>query len=177
MKILAVLFKMKLFAQVNTFTVDKKWVKIHIKQDTHQQVKLNWIYLHNLYNAMKFKAWLIILLIVGLRFCKKSDISIAKVNKLQTYNYLINQTSIKKADANILWGWMVIQAFHISSLKLRILWPYIAMTGKSPNTSADILHHKELLEIRIPIMENLYDVKFLIKGARPITANSKATSS
>lgn len=51
------------------------------------------------------------------------------------------------------------------------------MTGKSPNTSADILHHKELLEIRIPIMENLYDVKFLIKGARPITANSKATSS
>ena len=174
--ILAVLFKMKLFAQVNTFTVDKKWFKIHIKQDTHQQVKLNWIYLHNSYNAMKIKAWLLILLIVGWRFCKKSDISIAKVNKLQTYNYLTNQTSIKKADANILWGWMVIQAFHISSLKLRILWPYIAMTVKSSSTSADILHHKELPEIRIPIMKHLYDVMFLIKGTRPITANSKATS-
>ena len=50
------------------------------------------------------------------------------------------------------------------------------MTVKSSSTSADILHHKELPEIRIPIMKHLYDVMFLIKGTRPITANSKATS-
>ena len=53
----------------------------------------------------------------------------------------------------------------------------VAIAVKSPNTSAGILHCKELLELRIPILKNLYDIRFLIKRPKPITINARATSS
>ena len=58
-----------------------------------------------------------------------------------------------------------------------ILSRIVAIAFKSPNTSAGILHCKELLELRIPILKNLYDIRFLIKRPKPITINARATSS
>ena len=59
-----------------------------------------------------------------------------------------NKSSVIK-DAVILWGWVFLQALHMSAFKIRIAWLCIALTVNSVNWSLDIATTAEPIADRV----------------------------
>ena len=57
---------------------------------------------------------------------------------MKTYKYLSSE------DLIILRGWMLKLELHICILKIRIMWPRLAILPKSPDRSASVLLRSQL---------------------------------